>query len=318
MQIKYSKDVKSNIDLLKDEELRASILEVVKESIGDHHLDFSISSANDLYKNEVIRIVFKFKYFGLNANLVIITNYRIINIPQSTINTIIRGEQIDSDNIKNNILFIELNACQDNVYNGEYSLILKYRETDELIINGDSKGDSSFIKKNIKPLILGNNDKMVKAYNSLVEKADDLPFDVTSIIADPSEKTLQEIVTQKLKTENEDNNFEKQDQSADDEGLTEKINHKKITEPDDKPSVCHYSFGPAPKGYHQTDVVFAQGPSVNWISNNGNFVKGMQKALDELGSMLQDDELVCNMRFTTQNMGDTFAVNLAGDLYKKD
>ena len=87
------------------------------------------------------------------------------------------------------------------------------------------------------------------------------------------------------------------------------------SEPDNK---CQVAFGPAPSGYHQIDVIYVQGPTINWISNNGDFPRAMGKAISTLLDTLQPDEFVCNLQFTTQNMGDTFAVNLAGDLYKKD
>lgn len=318
MKIEYSKDVKSNIDLTNEKELKASILGIVKQSIEENHLDFRLTPASAFYKNEIITIIYKAKRFGVDDDFIIITNYRILCVPQSTVNAIIRGEKFNNYSIKDNLLFIDLSSCQDNVYNDIYSLILQYGKANKLIINSDSKYEASFIKANIKPLILKNNDRMVEAYNSLIEKADDLPFDITSIVIDPNEQTLQEIRAEKEKKKKQTINFEGQGERHDDKSLIQNSNSGNVAESKELAEKCHYSFGPAPKGYHQIDVVYAQGPTINWLSNNGNFVKGMQKALGELSSMIKDDEFVCNMRFTTQNMGDTFAVNLAGDLYKKD
>lgn len=105
MQIKYVENVKSNLDMTNKKILRASILRIVQQSIIRNHLDFDLALNNDFYKDEEISIIFKSEHLGLNNNLLIITNYRIVNISQSTIDTIINGENANENNIKDNFLF---------------------------------------------------------------------------------------------------------------------------------------------------------------------------------------------------------------------
>lgn len=313
MQIKYVENIKSNLDMTNKKILRASILRIVQQSIIRNHLDFDLALNNDFYKDEEISIIFKSEHLGLNNNLLIITNYRIVNISQSTIDTIINGENANENNIKDNFLFIDLSSCQDNLYDGSYSLILKYGDNKKLIINANTEHDATFIKKSIKPLILNNNEKMVETYNTLIEEKNTQPFDISSLKIDPKEKTVQDAIQEEADVTNDTNSKKKDSrQEIQDQSKTEEEDN------DAKENKCRFSFGPAPKGYHQVDIIYAQGPTINWISNNGNFPKGMDKALEELVKIMDDDEFVCNLRFTTQNMGDTFAVNLAGDLYKKD
>ena len=310
MQIEYVKDVKSNLDIANQKLLRASILRIVKQSAITNHLEFSLT-ANNFYETERINIVFKKEHVGLNNNLVVITNYRIINISQSIIDSFIHGEQTSEEFIKDNLLFIDLTACQDNFYEGKYSLILNYGNKKKLIIDSETEDDATFIKSHIKPLILENNDKMVEAYNNLIEKTDNQPFEVSSLKIDPEEKTIQEIIREE----------EKEQVQASSKAISKSNDNNQFTgsQISNMNGNCHYSFGPAPiEGYHQVNIIYAQSPKINWINNTESFTEGMDKALNKLQKLLKPDEFVYNLQFTTQNMGDTVTVNLAGDLYKKD
>lgn len=310
MQIEYARNVKSNLDIVNKKLLRASILRIVQQAASTNHLEFSLSADNSFYKNETINIIFESKGLGLSNNLVVVTNYRIINVTKSTVDTIVNGEKLDEDNVKDNLLFIDLTACQDNLYEGTYSLILNYRDNKKLIINSETETDAAFIKKNIKPLVLKYNERMVEIYNNLIEKNDNQPFKPSSLKIDPQEKTVQEII----------NEEEKEQAQSSSEPVNESKNTKQRMHNQNglSNSNCHYSFGPAPKGYHQVDIIYAQSPTIEWISGNGNFRNGMAKALEELDKLMEPDDFVYNLRFTTQDMGDTFTVNLAGDLYKKN
>lgn len=314
MQIKYDKKVESNIDLTQEKELRIAILNIVQHAIKNNHLDSNIASANGLYTNEIIQLVFRTVPSGFNNNLLIITNYRLLHINQSILTNILHGDSTDNRNLKENVLFINLNSCQDNFYQGNYSLVLQYGNTKQLIIDSEIADDSLFIRNKIKPLVLKNNEEMVEAYNRMLDLEYASPFDISSIEIDPNEEPIQNIVNKNLKID-KTKEIKKAKQNEKNSAPDSKNSTKQniATNPN-----CQYSFGPAPKGYHLIDVIYVQGETINWISNNGNFNKAMDKAFSELASIINPDEFVCNLKFTTQNMGDTFAVNLAGDLYKKD
>lgn len=330
MQINYAKNVKANINLKDNKELRAAILGIIQSATKLNHLDFTLIGNG--YNNESIQLVFRNITSSSANSILVLTNYRIIYINQSTLDNILHGNALNEQNIKKNILFIDLTSCQDNIYQGEYSLILQYGNDKKFTIYSEARSDSDFIKEKIKPIILRNNEQMVEAYNKSIEKDSNIPLDISSIVIDPNEKTIQEVIDDEQQREHEAEENEKSNRLKPVSPIQE---HKNITKEKDDSTVplsksdenennssknarCQLAFGPAPSGYHQIDVIYVQGPTINWISNNGNFPKAMGKALSTLLDTLQPDEFVCNLQFTTQNMGDTFAVNLAGDLYKKD
>lgn len=330
MQINYAKNVKANINLKNNKELRAAILGIVQNAIKLNHLDFTL--VGNSYNNESIQLIFRNITSSSANSILVLTNYRILYINQSTLDNILHGNVLNEQNIEKNILFVDLTSCQDNIYQGEYSLILQYENDRKFTIYSEARSDSNFIKREIKPIILRNNEQMVEAYNRSIEKDGNIPLDISSVVIDPNEKTIQEVIDDEQRREHEAEEKEKSNKIKPVFSIQE---HKNITKEKDDSTVpmsrsdesknnsskktrCQVAFGPAPSGYHQIDVVYVQGPTINWISNNGNFPKAMGKALSMLLDMLQPDEFVCNLQFTTQNMGDTFAVNLAGDLYKKD
>lgn len=326
MQINYAKNVKTNINLKDNKELRAAILGIVQNAIKLNHLDFTL--IENSYNNESIQLVFRNITSSSANSILVLTNYRILYINQSTLDNILHGNVLRDQNIEKNILFVDLSSCQDNLYQDEYSLILQYGNDMKFTIYSEARSDSAFIKEEIKPIILRNNEQMVEAYNKSIEKDSNIPLDISSIVIDPNEKTIQEVIDDEQQKEREKEEREKSNKIKPVSSIQE---HKNITkergdsvasasmpdtsEPDNK---CQVAFGPAPSGYHQIDVIYVQGPTFNWISNNGDFPRAMGKAISTLLDTLQPDEFVCNLQFTTQNMGDTFAVNLAGDLYKKD
>ena len=153
MQIKYDKKVESNINLTQEKELRIAILNIGQHAIKNNHLDSNIASANKLYTNEIIQLVFQTIPSGFNNNLLIITNYRLLHINQSILTNILHGDSTDNRNLKENILFSNLNSCQDNFYQGNYSLVLQYGNTKQLhvVSYGSNNGNSySCNKTNVK------------------------------------------------------------------------------------------------------------------------------------------------------------------------
>lgn len=303
MQINYAKNVKTNINLKDNKELRAAILGIVQNAIKLNHLDFTL--IENSYNNESIQLVFRNITSSSANSILVLTNYRIIYINQSTLDNILHGNVLSEQSIERNILFVDLTSCQDNIYQGEYSLILQYGNDMKFTIYSEARSDSDFIKEEIKPIILRNNEQMVEAYNKSIEKDSNIPLDISSIVIDPNEKTIQEVIDDEQQREHEAEEKEKSNKLKPVSSIQE---HKNITkekddsvasapksdtsEPDNK---CQVAFGPAPSGYHQIDVIYVQGPTINWISNNGNFPKAMGKALSTLLDTLQPDEFVCNL-----------------------
>lgn len=75
--------------------------------------------------------------------------------------------------------------------------------------------------------------------------------------------------------------------------------------------------GPKTDDYEYEDMVYVQAQNINWIANAGNFVRAMDKIMSNFSEFVGPDECIFNMRYTTQSMGDTYAVNAVGDLCKK-
>lgn len=81
-------------------------------------------------------------------------------------------------------------------------------------IYSEARSDSAFIKEEIKPIILRNNEQMVEAYNKSIEKDSNIPLDISSIVIDPNEKTIQEVIDDEQQKEREKEPMKNNDKSG--------------------------------------------------------------------------------------------------------
>lgn len=76
---------------------------------------------------------------------------------------------------------------------------------------------------------------------------------------------------------------------------------------------CSVFVGPMTDKYEYDCMVFTQAENINWMSNNGDFNRAMEKIIQNFNSVVGKDQCIFNFRYTTQNMGDTYSVNAVGD-----
>lgn len=76
---------------------------------------------------------------------------------------------------------------------------------------------------------------------------------------------------------------------------------------------CSVFVGPMTDKYEYDCMVFTQAENINWMSNNGDFNRAMEKIIKNFNSVVGKDQCIFNFRYTTQNMGDTYSVNAVGD-----
>lgn len=75
--------------------------------------------------------------------------------------------------------------------------------------------------------------------------------------------------------------------------------------------------GPKTDEYEYEDMVYVQALNINWVGNTGDFLRAMDKVVNNFRELVGPDECIFNMRYTTQSMGDSYSVNAVGDLCKK-
>ena len=96
MQINYAKKVKANINLKNNKELRAAILGIVQNAIKLNHLDFTL--VGNSYNNESIQLIFRNITSSSANSILVLTNYRILYINQSTLDNILHGNVLNEQN----------------------------------------------------------------------------------------------------------------------------------------------------------------------------------------------------------------------------
>lgn len=316
MQIEYDKLYSSNLDLKQMSEFSSAFLGIVKYAIISRPYDLDLSLVNNDYKNEKIITVYCDNKADLqSAHFFILTNFRLLKVNFSALQKVALNE-LDSRDIKNAIFLINLESCQDRIQSNEYTTLQLTANNEELQIAANNEEDTNFINNNLRKRLLIENSKIVDVYNDCMDKFPKSKPDLGNIQIISNELNSYKISERNMQgTINTSTNLSLKSEikrPADKSVAKTNITKK---EHEQRKYRCPCSFGPAPEGFYLEDIICAQGKDT---SDDPNFTKAMDKAVNTIINMLDKDEVVCNMKFTTQNTESYFSVNLAGDLYKKD
>ncbi|QZN93374.1 hypothetical protein KZE55_02060 [Limosilactobacillus panis] len=303
MYIRYAKNCKENYDLNQNDDLSAVILDIVYSAALDNPMQLDLKKSDNYYANEDILYIFHNDSPSfLSYDFYIITNFRILAIDTDYINNILDNKKLEKT-VDKNYLLSKLDTIKSKKSNKGLYYVDITGNDDTFPIKSSNPSTSKLIETDITPLLFKLNDRIVKAYNKTLLLSDN-QLDVNSITISPKEKPFlnaEQRIPFPTDVEKENSAFEMQSR-------VRKTKHN-------APQVA---FGPAPEGYHLDRIAYSQGQVINVINENGNFIKAMQRAIDSIEQDLAPDEMMCNIKFQTQNMEETLAVNLGCDIYKKD
>lgn len=303
MYIRYAKNCKENCKLNQNTDLRAVILDIVYSAALDNPMQLNLKKSDNYYANEDILYVFHNDSPSfLSYDFYIITNFRILPIDTDYINNILDSKKLEKTTDKNYLLskIDTINSKKSN--KGLYYVDIT-SNGDTFPIKSNNPNTSKLIERDITPLLFKLNDRIVDTYNKTLQLNDN-QLDIDSITISPKESPF-------LNTEQRTpypTDVERENSAFGEQSRVRKT----------KNNAPQVAFGPAPKGYHLDRIAYSQGQVINIINENGNFIKAMQRAIDSIEQDLAPDEMMCNIKFQTQNMENTLAVNLGCDIYKKD
>ncbi|WPK17548.1 hypothetical protein BB06_02805 [Pediococcus pentosaceus CGMCC 7049] len=96
-----------------------------------------------------------------------------------------------------------------------------------------------------------------------------------------------------------------------------KINEKLKADPNNLDNNGRIHVGSMPDNFEYVDIIYTQAENFNFVSNNGNFTRAMDKIMNQLYPLIGPEQSIFNLRITSQNMGDTYSVNAVGDLCER-